>query len=121
MDRNSLLAFLLIAVIIFLMPEYYKLVYPPQPFTDSLVVDNEKMVRAVAPSSEKTIPPPSYYKPGEGAREFSVITNLYSANISSINGGSLSSFVLHNYALNDSESVELIDNCLLYTSPSPRD
>ena len=110
MDRNSLLAFLLIAVIIFLMPEYYKLVYPPQPFTDSLVVDNEKMVRAVAPSSEKTIPPPSYDKPGEGAREFSVITNLYSANISSINGGSVSSFVLHNYALNDSESVELIDN-----------
>ena len=110
MDRNSLLAFLLIAVIIFLMPEYYKLVYPPQPFTDSLVVDNEKMVRAVAPSGEKTMPPPSYDKPGEGAREFSVITNLYSANISSINGGSLSSFVLHNYALNDSESVELIDN-----------
>ena len=110
MDRNSLLAFLLIAVIIFLMPEYYKLVYPPQPFTDSLFVDNEKTVRAVAPSSEKTIPPPSYNKPGEGAREFSVITNLYSANISSINGGSISSFVLHNYALNDSESVELIDN-----------
>ena len=110
MDRNSLLAFLLIAVIIFLMPEYYKLVYPPQPFTDSLFVDNEKTVRAVAPSSEKTTPPPSYDKPGEGAREFSVITNLYSANISSINGGSLSSFVLHNYALNDSESVELIDN-----------
>ena len=110
MDRNSLLAFLLIAVIIFLMPEYYKLVYPPQPFTDSLVVDNEKTVRAVAPSSEKTTPPPSYDKPGESAREFSVITNLYSANISSINGGSVSSFVLHNYALNDSESVELIDN-----------
>ena len=110
MDRNSLLAFLLIAVIIFLMPEYYKLVYPPQPFTDSLFVDNEKTVRAVAPSSEKTIPPPSYDKPGESAREFSVITNLYSANISSINGGSISSFVLHNYALNDSESVELIDN-----------
>ena len=110
MDRNSLLAFLLIAVIIFLMPEYYKLVYPPQPFTDSLFVDNEKTVRAVAPSSEKTIPPPSYDKPGEGARDFSVITNLYSANISSINGGSISSFVLHNYALNDSESVELIDN-----------
>ena len=110
MDRNSLLAFLLIAVIIFLMPEYYKLVYPPQPFTDSLFVDNEKTVRAVEPSSEKTIPPPSYDKPGEGARDFSVITNLYSANISSINGGSISSFVLHNYALNDSESVELIDN-----------
>ena len=38
MDRTSLLAFLLIAVIIFLMPEYYKLVYPPTPDTDSLIV-----------------------------------------------------------------------------------
>ena len=39
MDRNSLLAFLLIAVIIFLMPEYYKLVYPPTPGSDSLIVN----------------------------------------------------------------------------------
>jgi len=110
MDRNSLLAFLLIAVIIFLMPEYYKLVYPPTPLADSLVVvDNEKRVRTVTPPVDKTIPPPTYNKRDEGAREFVVNTNLYTANISSINGGSITSFVLHSYALNDSESVELID------------
>ena len=64
MDRNSLLAFLLIAVIIFLMPEYYKLVYPPTPLADSLVVvDNEKRVRTVTPPVDKTIPPPIYSKP----------------------------------------------------------
>jgi YidC/Oxa1 family membrane protein insertase len=39
-----------------------------------------------------------------------VRTNLYTAEISTTNGGSVGSFVLHNYALNDTESVELIDN-----------
>ena len=110
MDRNSLLAFLLIAVIIFMMPEYYKLVYPPSPPADTLIVDNEKRIKVVTPPVDKTTPPPSYDKPGEDATVFTVITNLYTANISSINGGSIASFVLHNYALNDSENVELIDN-----------
>ena len=110
MDRNSLLAFLLIAVIIFMMPEYYKLVYPPSPPADTLIVDNEKRIKVVTPPVDKTTPPPSYDKPGEDATVFTVITNLYTANISSINGGTIASFVLHNYALNDSESVELIDN-----------
>ena len=110
MDRNSLLAFLLIAVIIFMMPEYYKLVYPPSPPADTLIVDNERRIKVVTPPVDKTTPPPSYDKPGEEATVFAVITNLYTANISSINGGSIASFVLHNYALNDSENVELIDN-----------
>ena len=110
MDRNSLLAFLLIAVIIFMMPEYYKLVYPPSPPADTLIVDNERRIKVVTPPVDKTTPPPSYDKPGEEATVFTVITNLYTANISSINGGSIASFVLHNYALNDSENVELIDN-----------
>ena len=110
MDRNSLLAFLLIAVIIFMMPEYYKLVYPPSPPADTLIVDSERRIKVVTPPVDKTTPPPSYDKPGEDATVFTVITNLYTANISSINGGSIASFVLHNYALNDSESVELIDN-----------
>ena len=110
MDRNSLLAFLLIAVIIFMMPEYYKFVYPPSPPADTLIVDNENRIKVVTPPVDKTTPLPSYDKPGEDATVFTVITNLYTANISSINGGSIASFVLHNYALNDSESVELIDN-----------
>ena len=110
MDRNSLLAFLLIAVIIFLMPEYYKLVYPPPPPVDTLVVDNETPIRTIAPIIENTTPPQPYNSVEEVAQEFSVITDLYSANISSKNGGSVASFVLHNYALNDSERVELIDH-----------
>ena len=44
------------------------------------------------------------------AKSFTVNTNLYTAEISAINGGSIASLTLHNYALNDSESVNLIDN-----------
>ena len=109
MNRNSLLAFLLIAVIIFLMPEYYKLVYPP-PDTDPLIVDIEEQIKEGPPPGENITPPPTYDKLGESARSFSVRTNLYTAEISTMNGGSIASFILHNYALNDTERVELIDN-----------
>ena len=110
MDRNSLLAFLLIAVIIFLMPEYYKLVYPSTPGADSLFVDSEEKIEELPLLDLNIAPPPSLNKPEQTARSFSVRTNLYTAEISAINGGSIASFVLHNYPLNDSERVELIDN-----------
>ena len=110
MDRTSLLAFLLIAVIIFLMPEYYKLVYPPTTDTDSLIVDSEEKIEELPLPDLNIAPPPSPNKQEETARSFSVRTNLYTAEISATNGGSIVSFMLHNYALNDSESVELIDN-----------
>ena len=110
MDKNSLLAFLLIAVIIFLMPEYYKLVYPPVHDADSLIVDSEKKIKDTPLPDLNIIIPPSSNKPEDIARTFSVRTNLYTAEISALNGGSIASFVIHNYALNDSESVELINN-----------
>ena len=110
MDRNSLLAFLLIAVIIFLMPEYYKLVYPPTPGSDSLIVNIDEQAKSVKPPDKKTTLTPSYNKGLAVEKSFSVRTNLYTAEISTMNGGSIASFVLHNYALNDTESVELINN-----------
>ena len=57
MDRNSLLAFLLIAVIIFLLPEYYKLVYPSTPGADSLFVDSEEKIEEL-PLLDLNIAPP---------------------------------------------------------------
>jgi len=46
------------------------------------------------------------------AREtsFVVETNLYSAIVSNLNGGSFASFVLKNYKATDSTSVQLVDN-----------
>ena len=99
MDRNSLLAFLLIAVIIFLMPEYYKLVYPPPPGSDSLFVDSEEKIEELPPLDLNIARAPSPNKPEESARSFSVRTNLYTAEISTINGGSIASFVIHNLSL----------------------
>ena len=110
MDRNSLLAFLLIAVIIFLMPEYYKLVYPPAPDADTLIVTTQRNAEELPLPDLDIAIDPSSNKPEETAKTFTVRTNLYSAEISNINGGSISSFVLHNYALNDSAHVELIDD-----------
>ena len=110
MNRNSLLAFLLIAVIIFLMPEYYKLVYPPPPDTDSLILDKEEQIKTSTQPDEKITTSLSFDKQEETAKSFTINTNLYTAEISTINGGSIASLVLLNYALNDTESVELIDN-----------
>ena len=110
MDRNSLLAFLLIAVIIFMIPEYYKLVYPPPPDTDSLILDKEEQIKAPTQPDEKITTSLSFDKQEETAKSFTIKTNLYTAEISTINGGSIASLVLLNYALNDTESVELIDN-----------
>ena len=110
MDRNSLLAFLLIAVIIFLIPEYYKLVYPPPPDTDSLFVYKEEQIRAPLQPNENITTSLSFVKQEEAAKSFTINTNLYTAEISTINGGSIASLVLLNHALNDTESVDLIDN-----------
>ena len=79
MDRNSLLAFLLIAVIIFLMPEYYKLVYPPSPDADSLLVDSEETIKDPLVPDLNITTPLSSNKQEETARSFSVRTNLYTA------------------------------------------
>ena len=92
------------------MPEYYKLVYPPVHDADSLIVDSEKKIKDTPLPDLNIIIPPSSNKPEDIARTFSVRTNLYTAEISALNGGSIASFVIHNYALNDSESVELINN-----------
>ena len=110
MDRNSLLAFLLIAVIIFMIPEYYKLVYPPPPDTDSLILDKEEQIKAPTQPDEKITTSLSFDKQEETAKSFTINTNLYTAEISTINGGSIASLVLLNHALNDTESVDLIDN-----------
>ena len=110
MDRNSVLAFLLIAIIILLMPEYYKLVYPDAQYSDTTVVITDaplnKQRKGVTPAGElllqKTV--------DDQDLSFDVETNLYKATISNKNGGSFTFFELNNHALNDSELVNLIND-----------
>ncbi|SVD39902.1 uncharacterized protein METZ01_LOCUS392756, partial [marine metagenome] len=109
MDRNSVLAFLLIAIIILLMPEYYKLLYPDSGFVDSSAV----VINNAVPKQKETKKPVDLISLEDNKEEkysfFNVETNLYKATVSNKNGGSLTFFELNNYALNDSELVNLIN------------
>ena len=109
MDRNSVLAFLLIAIIILLMPEYYKMVYPDAQLSDS----TETIINQNSTTQPDKTPPPSLDEleidNDEEFISFDVQTNLYKATVSNENGGAFTFYELNNYALNDSELVNLID------------
>ena len=109
MDRNSVLAFLLIAIIILLMPEYYKMVYPDAQLSDS----TETIINQNTTTQPDKTPPPSLEEleidNDEEFISFDVQTNLYKATVSNENGGAFTFYELNNYALNDSELVNLID------------
>ena len=90
MDRKTLFAFLLIAVIILITPVYYNLLYPPVESVDT----DSTMVEAREPVSKKTPYVNSVKKVApitetiEAKEEiYYVETDLYSATISSNNGG----------------------------------
>jgi YidC/Oxa1 family membrane protein insertase len=113
-NKKTLLAFLFIAIIILLTPAYYNLIYPPveRAATDSLIT----MPTAVpfvndAPILKKpVVTPPIQQETDEFVEEKYIIeTNLYIAEVSSWNGGSITSFLLKKYPGSDSEYVQLID------------
>ena len=109
MDRKTLLAFLLIAVIILLTPAYYNIVFPPPEVSeadssgigpvDTLLVDDIYYQKAVESAVE------SVFK----EKEFIVENDLYLATVSSINGGSIKSFKLKKYPHHLGGNVELIN------------
>ena len=109
MDRNSVLAFLLIAVIILLMPEYYKFVYPDSPLSDSSGV----LIHNTTSEQKETTKPVNLLSLEDNKEKkyssFNIETSLYKTTVSNKNGGSLTFFELNNYALNDSEFVNLIN------------
>jgi len=112
MDRKTLFAFLLIAVIILITPAYYNLLYPPlEPVdTDTTVVETREEAGERAPSTA-TIKKGDLPSPEKEAKEelYYVDTDLYSATISSNNGGSITSFTLNNYLYLDNGLVQLIN------------
>ena len=109
MDRNSVLAFLLIAIIILFMPEYYKLVYPDLQQTDSTLVATDGSSFEKKELSTPVVLQDLKNNKEEEVLSFNVETNLYKASVSNKNGGSFTSFELNKYALNDSELVNLIN------------
>lgn len=124
MDRKTLLAFLLIAIVLILMPYYMKIVAPPaedvatNDSTRGISPQNEARNTLQEPILKSTQNAAVYQNDGisnsnlQSASEktFNIENSLYSAIISNKNGGSIISFVLKNYKTSDSASVQLVDN-----------
>ena len=106
MDRNTLSALLLIALILVLTPYYLELVTP----TKRRAIDSLSVESAEAPPRQTTNfeepppqttenPPPIPRIEAVDERVFSIETDLYFAEISSRAGGSINSFILKNNQL----------------------
>ncbi len=108
MDRKTLLAFALIAVVLILTPWYMNLVAPVQ---DEKSPDRETVApvktspTGVSSRTAVRIPPK---KQDNKRREIEVDNGLYSAKLSNRAGGSFTSYVLHNYGRYDSSLVNLV-------------
>ena len=122
MDKKTLLAFFLIAIVLILMPYYMKIVAPPEQPEST----GDPVITLPAPQAEATLPKSNIYSNAindvtertsiENVQQYadeqtvSVETELYSAILSSRNGGSFTSFILKKYKATDSTSVQLVDN-----------
>ncbi|HIB79945.1 MAG TPA: membrane protein insertase YidC, partial [Candidatus Marinimicrobia bacterium] len=115
MDRNTLFAFGLIAVVLILTPWYMKVVAP-----DPKVVSLDSLSTPIADDLQNNKNTTRPFGPvlgvvnqkNLGLTAKTVITvenNLYSVEISNISGGSFVSFVLNNYVKHDSSFVNVID------------
>ena len=112
MDRKTLLAFGLIAVVLILTPWYMNLVSPvrtpiPADSTRALTNPRERDVVLSAPETS-----PQINRDASPAEEkfVSINNGLYTATLSSYSGGSFTSFVLNNFSRYDSTLVNLIDD-----------
>ncbi len=124
MDKNTVLAFLVIALILMGMPYYYEMIglAPPPPQEEGQEADVESVKAPSRGSSSPALESLPVQKGGFGKRSGEdvvvkslseekivyVETPLYVAGVSSRGGGSLVSFVLKNYPLNDSSLVDLV-------------
>ena len=109
MDRQTLLAFLLIGFIIVLYPWYMSIVSPPElnmvpPSTQPKEIVNKNItpekIKSVATNRLDTIP----------VKSIGVSTNLYDLTISNKNGGAFTNFNLYKYQDHNDNLVNLIDN-----------
>ncbi|MBU0528483.1 membrane protein insertase YidC [bacterium] len=122
MDKKTLFAFFLIAIVLILMPYYMKVVAPqeqPASPNDSITTVPARQTEPISKNTDIVTPPirevvdsPSYENVQQyvAERTVTVETPLYIAKLSNINGGSFSSFILKNYKATDSTSVQLVDN-----------
>ncbi len=119
MDRNTVIAFFLIALVIFLWPVYMDYVSPPKPVVEPATRSTEttpepvETVPVIRPTPTMPSPPVTAVStdsalPDAAEKIIRIDHTLYKADISNLNGGSIISFQLKNYQRFDSTQVELI-------------
>ena len=117
MDRNTLLAFFLIALVLIFTPKYMETVSPPSvgDFPPDSISDEDKPLahKTVTPSnSDKSLSKtglplsPSYNT--ENEKLTTIDSPLYTAVISSRGGGTIKSFHIKDYYMADSQMVNLV-------------
>ncbi|MFC1549843.1 membrane protein insertase YidC [Candidatus Neomarinimicrobiota bacterium] len=119
MNKNTLIAFLLIAVVLILTPYYLNVVSPPPEKEEGETAyqtaqdnntENTTIDSPAAQPMQTERAPSDYLAQKSIERIVTVYTDLYTIELNSKNGGSIQSFILNNYSMNDSLNVELIDN-----------
>jgi len=109
MDKRSLLAFFLIALVLIITPYYYQIISPPLPEkelpTENNTIEDSPLEREAEKKNIPTLKPKAPYK----EKFISIVTPLYTAKISTRFGGSLASYELNNYIAGDSTFVNLIN------------
>ena len=109
MDRQSLLAFLLIGIIIVFYPWYMSLVAPVDTNTNTEYIVDQKPnpLPADTPSYKESIKPQD--NKSLPSQTINIKTNLYDLELSNKNGGSFVSYSLYKYKDHNGNFVNLID------------
>jgi len=117
MDRNTLLAFFLIALVLIFTPKYMDMVSPPSPdvFPPDSLLDGDRPLsqKTVISSNQDTkISKTRITVPSSSITTTETLTTidspLYTAVVSSLGGGTIKSFHMKNYYTADSQMVNLL-------------
>jgi len=130
MDKKSILALVIIAVIILLIPYYQKLIMGDQPIPDASritasdssqnAIDEKgtsQFDRQITPNEIKTKPLLVTQNQNTGLitvkdsveQLYKISSEKISLVLSNKGGGSLKQFILNKYSLNDSQMVNMVD------------
>ena len=120
MDRNTITAFLFIAIILILYPLYLEFITPEKIKTrdgeiqtsSQYEIATEKITEKIETENAEEMAGDRYavYDPPSEEKNITINSNLYQAIISNIGGGSILSFRLKHHLLKNDSTVNLIDD-----------
>ena len=120
MDRNTITAFLFIAIILILYPLYLEFITPEKIKTrdgeiqtiSQYEIATEKITEKIETENAEEMAgdPYAVYDPPSEEKNITINSNLYQALISNIGGGSIVSFRLKHHLLKNDSTVNLIDD-----------